>query len=603
MGIRGLHKYAKSVKSLWTNIQLGPETRIIIDGSSLPWYLNKEIDFQRGGNYDQLAAAIAHFFNAFASNGVKTYVIIDGPTVAKDKKLKCIEMRFEEDINSSTGDGGRTLLPLMSLRGVFIQELRKLEIPFVVCDCEADQEIASLAYHWNCPVISNDSDYFIFDLRAGYIPLSSLDWKGRPITGELYKRQRLSDHLRIRPEFFPLVASLVGNDFIEKSTLAPLENTLFPGLEGSPKEVLSKKMEKIAEFFSSINDVEKALECALERIPYENQRTTLRSALEESMKEYSICDFTLNGFFESGELQTSLKTLNQENIPSLVMERYRNGVFPVIYMGVLTSGRHFLHVQVEKSNESSAHDCSRELRRIIYGIIMKPMKGQESKRKSLEVKEWSRDKRSMKIFQVQPLWEPVRGYGELLKLDNLPETEIEERRQMLLIILKANTALIKSLHNNVQLFAASVRYWISEAKPCVNPIWVQALLLVHLKLLPERQDKKSSPAKCSDSKTSDFDIDCQHSIAQWQAVMMEAIALNQILLGPLFEPRISTLYNGVTAHSIVREIEEGKKAESLAKKPDIFRQLYAAVTEQEPPEVLHGNQFAFLCDDEPEDES
>ena len=166
----------------------------------------------------------------------------------------------------------------------------------------------------------------------------------------------------------------MGNDFIEESTLAPFEKALSAGRG-------SKKIIPIARLLSTSNNLEAALECALEMVPGENQRTRLRSALEESMKEYSICDYTLNEFWELGEIRTSLKTLDSDDIPSLVIHRYRNGVFPVKYMGVLTSGRHLLTVQVEKPTERSTHDCSSDLRRVIYGIIMKPPQGHESAKK------------------------------------------------------------------------------------------------------------------------------------------------------------------------------------------------------------------------------
>ena len=138
MGIHGLTSYTNSVGSLWSKIQI-KETKVVIDGSSLLWhlYLSERIDYQHGGNYDQQADAIANFFKALQSSKVEPYVIIDGPTVARDKKLERIKERFERDIKSSErlskGHSDCSLLPLMSKR-VFIQELGKLGVPFVVCD-------------------------------------------------------------------------------------------------------------------------------------------------------------------------------------------------------------------------------------------------------------------------------------------------------------------------------------------------------------------------------------------------------------------------------------------------------------------------------------
>ena len=45
-----------------------------------------------------------------------------------------------------------------------------------VADGDADIDIASLAIHRGCPVLSNDSDFYIFPLQYGYIPYSKFYW-------------------------------------------------------------------------------------------------------------------------------------------------------------------------------------------------------------------------------------------------------------------------------------------------------------------------------------------------------------------------------------------------------------------------------------------
>ena len=43
-----------------------------------------------------------------------------------------------------------------------------------------------MANHYQCPVVALDSDYFMFNIDAGYIPINKLHWENRPITAELY---------------------------------------------------------------------------------------------------------------------------------------------------------------------------------------------------------------------------------------------------------------------------------------------------------------------------------------------------------------------------------------------------------------------------------
>lgn len=83
-----------------------------------------------------------------------------------DKKFPTLRQRLQSKIKEADsiahGRGG-SVLPILT-RDVFIQILIQSGIPVVQCPAEADSEIACLARHWNCPVLTNDSDFYIFDL-------------------------------------------------------------------------------------------------------------------------------------------------------------------------------------------------------------------------------------------------------------------------------------------------------------------------------------------------------------------------------------------------------------------------------------------------------
>ena len=83
-----------------------------------------------------------------------------------DKKFSTLRARLQSKIKEadclSHGRHG-SVLPYLT-RDVFIQVLTQRGVPLVQCPAEADWEIACLAHQWNCPVLTNDSDFFIFDL-------------------------------------------------------------------------------------------------------------------------------------------------------------------------------------------------------------------------------------------------------------------------------------------------------------------------------------------------------------------------------------------------------------------------------------------------------
>ena len=65
------------------------------------------------------------------------------------------------------------VFPLM-LRLVLTQLLKKEKIEVIQCQYEADNEIAALGRGMNCPVVSNDSDFYIMGVQV--IPLSLMDF-------------------------------------------------------------------------------------------------------------------------------------------------------------------------------------------------------------------------------------------------------------------------------------------------------------------------------------------------------------------------------------------------------------------------------------------
>ena len=58
-----------------------------------------------------------------------------------------------------------------------VETLRELGEPLCVVDGEADKMIADLAHVWNCPIVSDDSDFLLYDLPGGVISCDDMDIK------------------------------------------------------------------------------------------------------------------------------------------------------------------------------------------------------------------------------------------------------------------------------------------------------------------------------------------------------------------------------------------------------------------------------------------
>lgn len=62
--------------------------------------------------------------------------------------------------------------PLL-LRTVFLTVVEKFDIKVVQCQYEADGDIAALARGLKCPVVSNDSDFYVLGIPI--IPLALME--------------------------------------------------------------------------------------------------------------------------------------------------------------------------------------------------------------------------------------------------------------------------------------------------------------------------------------------------------------------------------------------------------------------------------------------
>ncbi|CAG5048371.1 unnamed protein product [Parnassius apollo] len=100
-----------------------------------------------------------------------------------------------------------------------------MKVPYTVCEFEADDEIATMARHLNCPVLSYDSDFFIYNVK--YIPFNTLEMKPKQILEnsdkvhamecKIYKVEYLVHNFGgLKEELLPLLATLLGNDFVKK---------------------------------------------------------------------------------------------------------------------------------------------------------------------------------------------------------------------------------------------------------------------------------------------------------------------------------------------------------------------------------------------------
>ncbi|CAL8362310.1 unnamed protein product [Arctogadus glacialis] len=402
MGVHGLTTYVEGNKQFFQDVKLR-DSVLIIDGCSLYFrlYFNHSLDQQHGGDYDAFSTLLHQFFSALAACNIQPFVVLDGGMDPSDKKFSTLRARLQSKIKEadclSHGRHG-SVLPYLT-RDVFIQVLTQRGVPLVQCPAEADWEIACLAHQWNCPVLTNDSDFFIFDLPGGYLPFRFFNWtnvNGRSphqwISTRCYTTQLLCRCFRgLNHQLLPLCAVLSGNDYgtpkCAEALFAMLDLSGLDGMKGGrgPGKPSSTRIEGLLCWLSSFPGPREALG-EISRLLGESgrpgdggggrkQETTMGQAssrLWTAMQEYCIqTESSLAAWFSGGKIAPGAMATLTAPLPECLGLAAAGGLLSPSVWDVVVMRRVLLYPQVENSKQASCHDCSRAIRQAIYGLLLR----------------------------------------------------------------------------------------------------------------------------------------------------------------------------------------------------------------------------------------
>ena len=253
MGISNLTKFVNRYFTCWKKSPV--KGKLVVDGHALSYSLFEEFVISTGpqtemygGDYVSIARQIDEFFHKLLEAGINPLVVLDG--INPDEKTDTIAQRKTEKLETVVGlfypdralptervtneadesDGQRRkkqpterkyARPFFILNAMIDSVKRVLgEGNLFVADSDADVDVACLAIHHQCPVLSSDSDFYAFPLLHGYIPYSRFKWRNaerNTIYGEFYFYQLFCEQFRIHdPSLLTIIPAIVGNDTISR---------------------------------------------------------------------------------------------------------------------------------------------------------------------------------------------------------------------------------------------------------------------------------------------------------------------------------------------------------------------------------------------------
>ena len=536
MGVRGLSTFIDNNQKLLSHHRLH-DTKVVIDGNNLYHFLyyNYHVPHHYGGDYDHYARKCKRFFNLLTKCGVEPVIVFDGAYDPDDRKLATVLSRMRDrrsaaDSICTTGHGN--VMPLLAFE-TFRLILIELNIPHVSCDFEADDDIATLANDLNCPVMSNDSDFFIYDLRAGYIPLDYINLtlcvydtetaegcvctlnkqlsqsEYRYIPVKLYNRDKFTGLFSNKNAFvIPLFATLLGNDYLDTSDLAQFYSKLQMPRSTTKFSFSPKTQSRLAALIQWLNDNEKSdLDTCVDFVAdktHSDKQEGLRKEICKSVESYtSTCQYksvNLKSLLDRLYIRKNISTKCEQvvsdyygnKLPTWFLDKLRSCEINPFLLNAAILHRVIFICQVEIMSEPSTYHSSQSIREVSYGLVFKS--GVDSTVETDQnkyIEEYDRDQKNTKKLRIAPA-ESSPHYGKLPTLSAIPDLPVEERQLLIISTLGLSKEDFMSckdvgVDGELVLLIAILSYWINHANPQVTLVhldsFIASIIILHVKVL------------------------------------------------------------------------------------------------------------------------
>ena len=507
----------------------------MIDGYNIRHHVNK-CDWSHGGQFGEYRKKVTSFFNDLIRCGLHPIVVLDGidytgkkwSTTMRREKERIRQIHKEisgEDRKSEVRS--QNVFPALAA-DVYVNVLVDLRVEFVMVDGEADDTLVEIANYYKCPVLSSDSDFYMYNLDGGYIPMEKLNLSTYPITAEVYHYQDfcaqfkfVSDSVRL------IIPALVGNDFWSAMTLSES----FEDFLAEEIEVLdgnSQSLRSITQFASLFDSLDSFI-YEVKYFPY--LRDGWKSKLIENCQQSGEI-YNSDKKLQISDIRdvTVLRSFEGEPVPLWVLRNFREGNFSKFMINSLVLNKYVLSTFIDDTtNERSCILISRPIRRNIYQILG-----------CRRVAEHFRMEKQLSSEEVHS----HQSVPSLPSLEDIPEISHPKRANLLYSILGCDWNVFWELDSKWRLVLAATVFWYRESHP--PPHIVRSLLLCFVICCHPAVIQRRLTASAEFRRSSGW-LGCLHSFAQWQSCYKDAISLDQVLMLPLTVTCPSQIYSGKLA--------------------------------------------------------
>ncbi|KAI4482590.1 hypothetical protein M0804_008443 [Polistes exclamans] len=533
MGLPGLTGYIQDHAEYFLQDYELCDTFLVIDGNNLAyqifWHYTKSNE-AFGGDYNEYANCVKNFFVNLMKCKVTPLVLLDGSF--ESRKTKTAMSRLYDRYKSAlihfpcfifNSSNTRAFCPAL-LFHVFKEILNEMDIRYVQCLFEADNAVAGVAKLLQCPVLSLDSDFFIYG--SMYIPFNTLK-RTRKSTElskvcSIYKIEFLFSMFKGLVDWkLPLAALLIGNDYIEPREFDVLCKAI-------QKQVIKKKLRcdnekqyRIQAIFQWLaqQEINTVISKIIDYVHLDS-KTRILKIMEMIINEYinipedilfqlGFSKETINNITTA---RTEFDTIPRDNIISaihLLLKKYENakgfsfkivqediidqlphwfivefskGFFPNYFITLLAHKKYLYPAQAEDYNQPSSIFMSKKIIDVIYTLLIT---GFEKSKKNSHILTRGPDN---KITQYSLQYLDNIGIDKIPSLFDLREVPLNIRKYIYDNTLNIKQYdLVNKFPQNWRLYITAIKYWIDNLSLSSN-IHIYALLfamlqhIIHLKI-------------------------------------------------------------------------------------------------------------------------
>lgn len=401
MGIRGLKTFIEGNDDLLIHYHRLHDCSLIIDANNLvSSFLEKSQSKHRadlfGSDIVLFARYLDNLFDTFQKCNIKPVLVFDGAqpsNESRDKtatRLRRCQRRLKNVMNINKFGGGDVVVPTISAM-VTKSVACTWGITIAQAMFEADDEVARLAHIHKSPILSNDSDFYLFDLPEGVLSFTMFDYE-RPykcpnegyyyINCSIYKRSRFARFFPgLDSKCLPLLGVLAGNDFVDPQTFEELcrklpNYQLKDSVGFGQAYNLTRNFEKIFKILYSLcgRSLNANVDFICQKFPIK-QRKGWKDMIQKALKLYKIptedqflrelINLTRDGYYSTRSCE-NLELLEIE-FKSVVMtlERWlKNSMEHSILMRraleIIHRNMIFIRPQMDDTSLPSSHLCQKQ---------------------------------------------------------------------------------------------------------------------------------------------------------------------------------------------------------------------------------------------------